>query len=303
MVRTTGLPPKHVQTSSPPNGAAGFGAVECRWPLALLGGQPLPGSDHPLHALVDCFGPSVDADLSTIPVVFLPGLIGLNEHFSPVVTRVCHRVPAICYQPPLLKVGGEMASTVGWARITAEFLRTFIRRPAIMVGSSFGGHVALRTAMLVPELVRGIVLTGSSGMGEKSVITDNTIKVDTDWCRRRIGELYFDQRHVQEAEINRAHKELTDRGNARVMIRLSKSARRDHLTDELHLVTAPTLLIWGKQDIVTPPAACRAFARCLPNTRTVWLDQCGHVPMVEHPQAFSDALLEFHDELVAAARG
>lgn len=268
-----------------------------RWPLALLGGQPVPGLDAGVYAAVEAYGPDGYADTRSVPVVFLPGLIGINEHWKAVVDRVPPGLPCLLFEPPLLKVGGDLASTLGWARITAEFLRAFVKRPSILVGSSFGGHVALRTAMLVPDLVRGIVLTGSSGMGEKSIITDTQVRSTTEWCRKRISELYFDKSHVKDSEVLRAHLELADRGNARVMIKLSKSARRDHLTDELHLVTQPVLLLWGKQDIVTPPAACRAFHSALPNARMVWVDRCGHVPMVEQPAIFAQALSAFADEV------
>lgn len=281
---------------------AGAASEHHRWTLALPEGQPLPEAAGQLHADVQVCGPAYAHDPGATPLVFLPGLIGTNEHWQLVVERVQHRFACTLFHPPLLKVGGELASTAGWARITSEFLRTFVRRPAILIGSSFGGHVALRTALYSPEMVKGIVLTGSSGMGEKSIISDNQVRATPDWCQRRISELYHDQSHVREAEIMRAFAELSDRSNARVMIRLSKSARRDHLTDELHLVKQPTLLVWGKQDIVTPPAAARAFNRCLPNSKIVWFDACGHVPMVEQPALFADALSAFADELNAAPR-
>jgi len=278
--------------------APGYIETQHRWALRAEAGKALALTEAGAAAIVQVFKPTA-ASVSTTPLVFLPGLIGLNEHWMLVVERVRERLPCVLFQPPLLKVGGEHASTHGWAEITSEFLRSFLDRPAILVGSSFGGHVAMRTALRAPELVRGIVLTGSSGMGEKSIISDNQVKATPDWCQRRISELYHDQSHVREDEIMRAFAELSDRSNARVMIRLSKSARRDHLTDELPNLQQPSLLIWGKQDIVTPPAACRALARGLPNARMVWLDECGHVPMVEKPGPFAEALAAFAAEIGA----
>ncbi|MFN7022760.1 MAG: alpha/beta fold hydrolase, partial [Phycisphaerales bacterium] len=67
-------------------------------------------------------------------------------------------------------------------------------------------------------------------------------------------------------------------------------------------------LIWGKQDIVTPPEACEGFQRMLRNSSVEWLDNCGHAPMIECPEQFADALLRFSDRLrahsaVSAANG
>ncbi len=301
----TTTPAAHLHPTSTAEGAGSVAGVRPRriyqWPLALFGGAPLPGQEEQINATVEVYGPEFGPDTRMSPLVFLPGLIGLNEHWQQVVERVCDRVPCILFQSPLLKVRGDMASTLGWARITSEFIRDSVGRPAILVGSSFGGHVALRTTLLVPELVRGLVLTGSSGMGEKSVISDSSVRATPDWCQRRVSELFFDQKHVTEAEVMRAFMELSDRGNARTMLRLSKSARRDHLTDELHLITQPALLIWGKQDIVTPPAACRAFHRLLRGSKVVWFDQCGHVPMVEQPGPFAEAIARFAGEVATLA--
>lgn len=301
MTRPTVMPRPDVAGGTPaPGPMPSFVSASHRWALRAPAGQSLELTEAGAAAVVQTFGP-VGAGASSTPLVFLPGLIGLNEHWMLVAERVRERLPCVLFQPPLLKVAGEHASTHGWAAITSEFLRSFLDRPAILVGSSFGGHVAMRTALLAPDLVRGVVLTGSSGMGEKSIISDNQVRATPDWCQRRISELYHDQSHVRDEEIMRAFAELSDRGNARVMIRLSKSARRDHLTDELPNLKQPALLIWGKQDIVTPPAACRALARGLPNARMVWLDECGHVPMVEKPGPFAEALVAFATEIGAHA--
>ena len=81
------------------------------------------------------------------------------------------------------------------------------------------------------------------------------------------------------------------------MVRLSKSARRDNMTDDLGEIDFPTLLIWGKQDVVTPPSAGQGFCELMPNARLSWLDNCGHAPMIEAPVPFANAMHEFFDEL------
>ena len=60
--------------------------------------------------------------------------------------------------------------------------------------------------------------------------------------------------------------------------------------------------MWGRDDVVTPPAAAEEFERMLPNSRIVWIDKCGHVPMMEHPALFSEAVVGFLDEIEHASR-
>jgi pimeloyl-ACP methyl ester carboxylesterase len=65
----------------------------------------------------------------------------------------------------------------------------------------------------------------------------------------------------------------------------------------LHQIKAPTLLIWGKQDIVTPPFAGEKFHELIKNSRLVFIDQCGHAPMMEHPEEFNRHLEAFLQEV------
>jgi pimeloyl-ACP methyl ester carboxylesterase len=232
-----------------------------------------------------------------LPVVFLHGLVGLNEHWEGVVERVQHKVRCILFQLPLLQLRGEDCSIHGATRLTARFLDEYLDEPAVLVGNSFGGHVALRIAIEHSPLVRGLVLAGSSGLIEKTMVDKPEHRPSREWLARKIGELFYDKSKMREADLDRAHAELSDRHGARAMVKLSKSAKRDHLGDRISQIGQPTLLLWGKQDVVTPPEAGEGFSRMIRNSQMVWLDNCGHAPMMERPDQFAEALLKFADEL------
>jgi pimeloyl-ACP methyl ester carboxylesterase len=201
-------------------------------------------------------------------------------------------------QLPLLDLRGEDCSISGVTEMTIRFLRDHVGQKAILVGNSFGGHVALRVALEAPHLVSGMVLAGSSGLIEKSMVSDVQIKPSREWLARKIGELFYKpELHMRESDLDRAHRALSDRHGARAMVRLSRSARRNHLGDRIGDIEAPTLLIWGKNDVVTPPEAAKEFLDRLPNARIVWFPQCGHVPMVEKPDEFARARLDFTAEM------
>ena len=232
------------------------------------------------------------------PVVFLHGLVGLNDHWEEVVRRVFPRVRCILLEMPLLDLRGDDCSLDGVTSLTTRFLRDYVGEPAILVGNSFGGHVALRVSIEAPELVGGLVLAGASGLMERSIVNDVQLRPTREWMVRKIAELFFDPaRHMRDADVDRALSAVTDRGGARAIVRLSRSARRNHLGDRIGLIKAPTLLIWGKCDVVTPPAAARQFLEGIPDARIAWLDECGHAPMIEKPAEFARAILDFVDEL------
>ena len=52
----------------------------------------------------------------------------------------------------------------------------------------------------------------------------------------------------------------------------------------------PTCIIWGKNDIVTPPNVADEFNNLLPDSNLFWIDKCGHAAMMEHPDRFNEIL-------------
>jgi 2-hydroxy-6-oxonona-2,4-dienedioate hydrolase len=241
------------------------------------------------------------------PVVFLHGLAGLNDHWEEAIQRLCDRARCIAFELPLLHLRGDDCSLPGVVELTVRFLESHLAgtggTPAgrtVLVGNSFGGHVALMIALSRPDLVGGLVLAGSSGLVEKTMVSEIQTRPSREWLGRRIGELFRDPaRHMREADVDRAHAELTNRGCARAMVKLSKSSRKNHVTNDMGRIKAPTLVVWGRNDVVTPPEAGTEFAAKIPDARIVWFDECGHVPMVERPDDFAGAMREFLEELDA----
>lgn len=251
--------------------------------------------------LIGLAGVAVRADVVEFgegkPIVFLHGLVGLNDHWEEVARRLAGRARCHLLQLPLLDLTDEDCSIHGATELTAAYLRDHVREPATIVGNSFGGHVALKIAIEQPRLARALVLAGASGLIEKSIVSDVQIRPNLEWVERKIGELFHDRSKMLASDVTRAHEVLSHRPQARAMVKLSKSARRNHLGEEIHKIACPTLIVWGRQDIVTPPEACEQFSRDIPDTRVVWIEQCGHAPMIECPEPFAEALAEFHRTL------
>ena len=238
------------------------------------------------------------------PVVFLHGLVGLNDHWEDVVRKVQHKVRCIMLEIPLLQLRGEDCGVAGVSVLTESFLESHLGigkstdEQVVLVGNSFGGHVALRIGLQRPDMVGGLVLAGSSGLIERTMVKEITVRPSREWMRRKISELFYrPEIHMREADLDRAHRELSDRGGARAMVKLSRSARSDHLGHRIQDIKAPCLLIWGKNDIVTPPEAAAEFLAKLPDARIVWFDECGHAPMIEKPDDFARSVVDFCDEL------
>ncbi|RNC80962.1 MAG: alpha/beta hydrolase [Phycisphaera sp.] len=247
----------------------------------------------PVEAKVKAFG-------SGKTLCFLHGLVGLNDHWEDSALQLADRRRCVLLELPLLSLRGDDCSITGVTDLTAKFLRNHADTPVSLVGNSFGGHVALRLALDYPELVDSLILAGSSGLIEKTMVRGAQIRPSREWLSEKLEELFYDKCHVREEDLDRAHAELSVRGGARAMVRLSRSARHDHLGDRIKNIQCPVLLVWGKQDVVTPPEAAAQFARDLPDSRMIWLEECGHAPMMEWPEKFAQAMIDFVDERDAA---
>ena len=57
----------------------------------------------------------------------------------------------------------------------------------------------------------------------------------------------------------------------------------------------PTLLVWGRDDRITPPEVAARFHAAIPDSDLAWLGACGHAPMLERPQAFAAVVSEWLD--------
>ena len=65
------------------------------------------------------------------------------------------------------------------------------------------------------------------------------------------------------------------------------------MAKDLPEITTPTCIVWGKNDIVTPPNVAEEFNKTLPDSELFWIDKCGHAAMMEHPDQFNKIVFEW----------
>lgn len=237
------------------------------------------------------------------PLVILNGLLGLNEHWFPCLGPIAAEREIVLLQPPLLEMRGKGLSVEGVQSLIESVLESLLDRPAVVMGNSFGGHIALRIARDRPELVEGMVLIGSSGLFERSFERGVQHAPSRSWLEGKIAELFFNRSAMLPSMVDRAHDVLSQRPAARAMVRLGRSAKRDYLGDQLHLITPRTLLVWGRQDIVTPPEVAEEFADKLAHAELHWVERCGHAPHIENPPEVAAAVVAFLGRLRGAGAG
>ena len=93
--------------------------------------------------------------------------------------------------------------------------------------------------------------------------------------------------------VDEVYDIVNDRNKAIRVIAIAKSALRHNIADRLDQIRRPVLLVWGKDDTITPAFVGEKFHELLPDSRLFILDRCGHAPMMEHSDEFNRLLNDF----------
>ena len=220
-------------------------------------------------------------------VILLHGLMGGPENFAPVIPGLRHVCHVVIPCLPLFELPLRKANV----KELVHFLRGFIAYKGygsvILAGNSLGGHVALLYALKHPEGVRAMVLTGNSGLTENTMGTTIPRRKDYDYVREKAALTFYDPAVATKELVDSVFAVLNDNIQALRLLRMAKSAVRENLGHDLYRLSMPVGLIWGRDDIVTPPEVAEEFHQKLPLSRLSYLDHCGHAPMMEKPEEFS----------------
>ena len=227
------------------------------------------------------------------PVMMLHGMFGKISNWSAVINKVSNSFKAIALELPYLQLEPKLCSVGVLTEFLANFIESNKLKNITLVGNSLGGHIALDYAINYRDNVDKLVLTGSSGLFERGYENDIQRYPSKDYLARKIREVFFDKAHVTDGIVDEMHSLLQSRMNKLKVIKISKSAKRYNLAGQLSLIKCETLLIWGKNDIVTPPEIAHIFNRNIRNSKLVFINACGHAPMMEKPAEFNDYLMDF----------
>jgi len=225
------------------------------------------------------------------PIVILHGLMGGLSNFDGVVNFFPPKgykilIPELpLYSLPLLK------TSVG---TIAKYLKDFLilkgYKEVILLGNSLGGHIALLCTKLYPELVKGLVITGSSGLYENAMGESYPRRGDYEFIKKKAETVFYDPSIATKEIVDEVYVTVSDRNKLIRTLAIAKSAIRHNMSKDLPKMLTPTCIIWGKNDNVTPPEVGEEFNRLLPDSDLYWLDKCGHAAMMEHPDLFNEIL-------------
>lgn len=242
------------------------------------------------------------------PVILLHGLGATNASMLPVLAdlAVDHRVIA----PDSPGFGQSEApsspySPAWYAAWLEDLQRVLHARPAVLVGNSLGGRLALEAGLTHQRSVRALVLLAPSPafrrlrqyvpavrllrpeLGRLPVVPPHGVVVES--IRGmfsnpdRLPRPWYDAAADECRRVLRspAHR-IAFLACAR-QIYLEDAYGRRGFWDRLPGLMPPALFVWGDRDRLVPASFARHVADALPGAGSVVLQDSGHVPQFEHP--------------------
>lgn len=223
-------------------------------------------------------------------IVLLHGLFGALSNFKEVVDHFSQSYKVIIPMLPLYDLPVLKTSAKQIALFLDEFISYKELKDVILVGNSLGGHVALIYTRDHAENVKGLVLTASSGLYENAFGSGFPRREDKEFIRKKIELTFYDPKHATDELLEECFEIVNDRNKVLRILAIAKSAIRHNMAKDLANMAMPACLIWGKNDTITPPEVATEFNEKLPDSELHWIDECGHAPMMEHPETFNEIL-------------
>lgn len=185
----------------------------------------------------------------------------------------------------------DLADTV------SRFIEVLSLGKVTLVGHSFGGLLALHFALGHPDQLERLVLvnTGASTKGHKLINESILHKIKAtpksrEFMESLVGSFFY--RKPPEPEF-KLYIDDAMRNRKKYMLQGIGYSLGVGLEEELKNVKAKTLVVYGIKDPIRRVEHAQTLKDGIPGSRLVIIEESGHLPMVEQPDQFNAALLDF----------
>ena len=179
---------------------------------------------------------------------------------------------------------------------------------AEIVGNSMGGGLALGMAIEHPTRVHSLVLIDSLAFPVKLPFYYAITKIfgnltfpffGRTMVKIALRDMMYDRKKISEEQVTAYSFPFLTPGGKEAYLKILKNADTrdlDRLSRHYHEIAVPILIIWGKEDRLIPLIHQQIIAHKCPQTQTLTLSNCGHIPQEESPQEVLQGMLDFYGQ-------
>ncbi len=207
------------------------------------------------------------------------------------------------YAPDLPGFGQSDKPDAGYGvRYYVEFLRSFMdamgMERAAIVGSSMGGAIAAVFASLYKDRVSGLVLCDPTGFVPEAISRNKELYNAFIGLMIRSRRLYCRPMFYNSSAMRllEGTSMVTDSKESRDAFMKNCKAILQYDPEyvrSLMSITAPTLIIWGEDDLLLPSDDAEKYRSLIAGAKVKIIPYCGHMPNVERHEEFNSAVLSF----------
>ena len=226
-------------------------------------------------------------------VMMLHGLFGALSNWEPTINALSGNYRVIVPVLPIYEMPLLSATIDGLRKYVENFVKAMNLTEFHLMGNSLGGHIALVYTVAHAEMVKSLILTGSSGLFENSMGGSFPKRGSLEYVKERVGYTFYDPKTASEDLVTEVFEITKSVSKCMAIVAIAKSAQRHNLAGDLYKIQVPTLLIWGLNDTITPPHVGHEFNRLISKSELYFVDKCCHAPMMEQPERFNYLLFRF----------
>lgn len=254
-------------------------------------------------------------------VVMLHGFTGSKENWYPLAERLRGKYRLLIPDLPgwgqsERKPGVDYGYAAQASRVDA-FIRQVVSGrygfteggQVVLLGHSMGGGIAALVAARHPHEVTRVGLLDASGVhfkdnvfGAQVLAGGNPFAVTDRASLKHYIDTVFHRDDAKPwipwpASSGFIAKRVDDAAfEQSVLDSIGRGPERFAPGDAAAKIRQPTLLLWGREDVVVDPSALDLYAQKIPQASKVLLDDCGHMSLVERPDAVAAAVTTLIEE-------
>ncbi|PIQ22045.1 MAG: alpha/beta hydrolase [Cytophagales bacterium CG18_big_fil_WC_8_21_14_2_50_42_9] len=229
-------------------------------------------------------------------LLLLHGLFGALSNWNGVVDGFSKDYRVVIPLMPIYEMPLREAGVTGLVNFVEGFVKFKGLQQLTLLGNSLGGHIALVYTLTNPSQVKKLILTGSSGLFEDSMGGSFPKRGNYEYITERVAYTFYKPETATKELIDEVFDITNSNSKCLRIIAIAKSAQRHNMAKDITRIQIPTLLIWGLNDTITPPYVGHEFNRLIKGSELHFIDECGHAPMMEHPDEFNVILKKFLQE-------